>query len=59
MKIITLEISSILDNGKIVTDSTSIAKVMNDYFASIGKRISKVFKHCTPKFSEPSNQTCL
>ena len=48
-----LEISSILDNGKIVTDSTSIVKVMNNYFASIGKRISKVFKHCTPKFSEP------
>ena len=33
-------------------------KVMNNYFVSVGKRISKVFKHCTPTFSELS-KSCL
>ena len=47
---------SIFDNGKVYTDSASIAKIMNNHFISIGKKLSKAFKHCTSKFSTVNSQ---
>ena len=48
-------VSSIFDNGKVFTDSTSIAKIMNNYFASIGKKLSKAFQNSVPIFSTVNN----
>ena len=46
---------SIFDSGKIFTDSASIAEIMNNYFATIGKKLSKVFQHCTSICSTVNN----
>ncbi len=48
-------VSSIFDNGKVFTDSTSIAKIMNNYFASICKKLSKAFQNSVPIFSTVNN----
>ena len=44
-------VSSIFENGKWPTENLSVAKIMNQYFVSVGKALAKPFQNVSTAFN--------